>query len=263
MPPGRGMRESPPGRGVPPSERRCPLARPTPMPCEAVNGLFPGRGVPGRRGAPPEVGACPPGRGPGRAPGRGAASPEVFAPGLEALGRDAFVRAAGPPGLGAPGRGAPGLGAAGFGAGRAGSFDAAGFGVGAPGVATGFASDGFGGSDFADGLPAGFGEGLAGVGLLAGFSAAGFGVGDSAFGEKASRTLRTTGASRVEDALLTYSPISVSLLRSSLLVIPISFAISWTRGLATTLLREGHGGTRARWPTSWLAGSSHVLIEWS
>ena len=138
--------------------------------------------------------------------------------------------------------GAAGL-AAGFGAGRAGSLTTDGPGVGAPGVATGFGEDGFA---LAWGLFAGFfGVGLAGAGLATGFSSTGFGAGASGFGAKASRTLRTTGASRVEDALLTYSPISVSLLRSSLLVIPISFAISWTRGLATTLLRKGHERTRA------------------
>ena len=52
----------------------------------------------------------------------------------------------------------------------------------------------------------------------------------------ASRMRRTTGASSVEDGPRTYSPFSPSQARRSLLVLPISLAISWTRGFATTLL---------------------------
>ena len=168
--------------------------------------LPPGRGVaPGRE--------APPGRGPD---GLGAAVPGRDAPGL---------------GLGRPGEG--------LGTGRADSAGLVGAaGVGAPGVATGF--------DVADSdgvlflPPVGRGAGFAGEGL----GAAGLAAAGSAFGAYASRTLRTTGASRVDEALETYSPISVSFFKSSLLVIPISFAISWTRGLATTLLRKGHERTR-------------------
>ena len=135
-------------------------------------------------------------------------------------------------------RDAPGLGLGrpgeGLGTGRADSAGLGGaVGVGAPGVATGFDATG------SDGVlsfpPAGRGVG---------FGAAGLATVVSAFGAYASRTLRTTGASRVDEALETYSPISVSFFKSSLLVIPISFAISWTRGLATTLLRKGHERTR-------------------
>ena len=93
VPPGRGIRWSPPWRE--PGSRRCAPGRPTPIPWEAANGLLPGRGEPGRRDdedpCPPE----PPGRGPGRAPEREA---EPSAP-LEAD----FA----PPGRGAPGRGDP------------------------------------------------------------------------------------------------------------------------------------------------------------
>ena len=43
---------------------------------------------------------------------------------------------------------------------------------------------------------------------------------------RASRSLRATGASTVEDGLLTYSPSSLSLARTTLLVTPSSFASS-------------------------------------
>ena len=55
----------------------------------------------------------------------------------------------------------------------------------------------------------------------------------------ASRNLRTTGASMVEDGDLTNSPMSVSFAMISLLVLPSSFASSCTRALpATALLRD-------------------------
>jgi len=47
---------------------------------------------------------------------------------------------------------------------------------------------------------------------------------------------RTTGASTVEDAERTNSPIDSSFASTSLLVVPSCFASSWTRGLATFLL---------------------------
>lgn len=108
----------------------------------------------------------------------------------------------------------PGLGAAG----ASGSDD------GAPGVATG--RIGWSGASGAEVLV--FGDWRA-----AGLSCAGF---SSGLGAMVSRIFRTTGASSVDDGPRTYSPMSLSFPRSSLLVIPISFAISWTRGLATTLL---------------------------
>ncbi len=59
----------------------------------------------------------------------------------------------------------------------------------------------------------------------------------------ASRSLRTTGASMVEDGDLTNSPMSVSFAMISLLVLPSSFASSCTRALpATALLRDEGGG---------------------
>ena len=62
-----------------------------------------------------------------------------------------------------------------------------------------------------------------------------------------SRSLRATGASTVEDADFTNSPRSLSLVSTSLLVTPSSFASSCTRALpATALLTVGAGGNPAR-----------------
>jgi hypothetical protein len=55
-------------------------------------------------------------------------------------------------------------------------------------------------------------------------------------GPKASLSLRTTGASIVEDADRTNSPMSWSLTMTALLSTPSSFASSYTRTFATTLL---------------------------
>lgn len=52
----------------------------------------------------------------------------------------------------------------------------------------------------------------------------------------ASRSLRATGASTVEEGLLTYSPSSLSFARTTLLVTPSSFASSCTRALPGTAL---------------------------
>lgn len=248
-PPGRGMRSlgaasrrGAPGAAGPPSGRfgrRCCV----PMPCEGAKGLLPGRGPLGRRAGP---GVGPPGRdGAGRAE-------ELFPPSLRGVGAGlpafgVLGRAAGAAGrlagLGAGGFGpgiAPGLGAAVFGsweaAGAAGLADGAGVtgltgaaGTGGAGAASGA---GFSATSAATAGVAGAGlAGAAGVGREASGLGSTFG-----FSPSVSRILRTTGDSRVEEGPRTYSPISLSLLSSSLLVIPTSFAISWTRGLATTLL---------------------------
>jgi hypothetical protein len=104
------------------------------------------------------------------------------------------------------------------------------------------------------GLPAGFGttvcatgwvtSGL--LGLAAGFGCVGVGfwalrAEPSDFAEPpafgyASRNLRATGASTVEDADFTNSPSSFSLASTSLLVTPSSFASSCTRALPATAL---------------------------
>jgi len=56
------------------------------------------------------------------------------------------------------------------------------------------------------------------------------------FGGNFSRIVRSTGASSVDDAELTYSPASFNAARRSLLVIPSSFASAETRIFATSLL---------------------------
>lgn len=120
-------------------------------------------------------------------------------------------------------------------------------------AAAGTAGAGFGTAG--PGLPAGFGttvcatgwvtSGLL-LGLAAGFGCAGVGfdclcAGASDFAEPpglgyASRNLRATGASTVEDADFTNSPSSLSFERTSLLVTPSSFASSCTRALPATAL---------------------------
>ena len=216
--------------------------------------MLPGRGPLGRRAGP---GVGPPARG---ALGRGVCdglvpSPPRASVGLSFSGRSALGvlgRAAGLAGLeDAAGLGAPGLTAAGRGAGAAPGLGPGVDGVGAVGAgATGAA--GLVGAAEAAGA-----AGVAvtpGVGPVAGAGAAGWvvvgagaveaGAGRAVSGltsvsgltPRVSRIFRTTGDSNVEDGPRTYSPISLSLFSSSLLVIPTSFAISWTRGLATTLL---------------------------
>lgn len=242
LPPGRGMRSpgaasrrGAPGAAVPPSGRlgrRCCV----PIPCAGAKGLFPGRGPLGRLAGP---GVGPPGReGAGRADGPGPPSPRWLAAGLLAAG--VAGRASGVAG------GAGGFGAAGFGPGIAPGLGAGAAGAsgtdGACGVAdgagvTGLAGAGGTGAEATSGAAAA--AGVAGLGLAAatGAGRVGSGVGSSfGFVPRVSRIFRTTGDSRVEDGPRTYSPISLSFTKSSLLVIPTSFAISWTRGLATTLL---------------------------
>jgi hypothetical protein len=57
-----------------------------------------------------------------------------------------------------------------------------------------------------------------------------------------SRRRRTTGASIVDDADRTNSPMSLTIFNSSLLSSPSSFASSWTRTLATDLLQVRDSG---------------------
>ena len=262
LPPGRGMRPSP-ERGAPPSRPpdRCwvpPLRRAWPMPWDDENGLFPGRGAPGRR----TFAGLGPGRGPGAAgllvfPGAGVRrGPGVGrAPPGDGCDDGAAGRCCEPPaepdGLacgrwvwaGLPavcwldwpdwplvGR-EPGV-ARGAGAGRG------------PGVARGPGTGGCGpgvvrGPTFAPAAACG----ASGCEVLA---AAGFGLDPDAplfllAGDASddappaapflasltlSVTLRTTGASIVEDAERTNSPISFRVPRSSLLSIPSSLASS-------------------------------------
>jgi hypothetical protein len=253
-PPGRGMRVSldpgaPAGRVVPAASGRGPGRR-TPMPCDGAYGLLPGLGAPGRRLA--VLGEGAPGRGP---PGRGAAA--------------------------AAGRGEA-LGAGGRGAGDAGrGVDV----VGVDDVADGSAGDGSTGAGSGDGVcttgrAAGAGAGVAAAGLgraagAVGAAAAATGRLGAATGAGAavawgagalaatdfSRTLRTTGASSVDEADRTNSPMSLSVVSKSLLSSPSSLASSQTRTLAMISFRSG----AQRVGTGLVGGVAHcgVLIEWS
>jgi hypothetical protein len=240
-----------PGRG-PGCGRWDPCRCPCPMPVlSPPNGLFPGRGPDGRGAGPgfgPPVPAVPPGLPAGE-------SGLLLGRSLPAGGPG---RAAGP-GLGAgPGRG-PGLGAADRSAVSGGVVESTG--VGADCSARGAGSPVVCGS--AGGLATGVGAASAGVGAdgalgaffaLVGasglpadlFPAAGWLANDSL-------SLRTTGASTVEDADLTYSPRALSLPRTSLLETPSSLASSCTRTFATALLL-GPGARLG--PASWCACSS-------
>ena len=212
------------GRGAPGTPPRAAGA-------DGPKGLLPGRGAapPSRGGRPmPWLGAkgLLPGRGwPGRAPGRGEAGAPAppWSPSRDS-GRT------GAAGAGAVGAGATGVGsalAAGVGTGAAGAAGAAGAGAaGAGALAAGALAAG---ALAAAGAGA-TGAGLAGVAVAAGFSA----LGAASAGGNFSLTRRTTGASTVELALLTYSPISFSRSRSTLLVTPSSLASALTRTLDKT-----------------------------
>jgi hypothetical protein len=171
-----------------------------------------GRGPPGP--------AAPPGRGRGGIwpgpPGRGAVGRAEPLPTLYGL----FAMR----GLGGPGDGVGVAGAVGASAAAAGTSGAAG---GATGSATGAGC----GSGTGTGAAAVSGAGAASAAaFLAGALRAGFWVGVG----NASRTWRSTGASTVDDADFTYSPISCSLASTSLLVTPSSFASADTRALPGT-----------------------------
>jgi len=232
-----GIPGRPPGCGARPSGGRGPAGpvpsgtgragRERPIPCEGANGLFPGRGVPGRR--PPGAPGSPPVE-PGR--GRGAV-----------VGCSA-VRAAGaacPGARGTPGRGT-GVGCGPVGCGPVGWGR-----VGATGGAAGAAATGAAGVAGATGA-----GGAAAVGAVAvaagtstgtsGAAAADVACSPSAFlaaaflagafltggGSLASFSLSrlSTGASTVDEADRTNSPMSFSMLRTVLLSTPSSFASS-------------------------------------
>src|SRR5690606_9042063 len=124
--------------------------------------------------------------------------------------------AAGAAGAGAAGALGPGVAALGPGVGAA--DGAAGPGVGADGWS-------------AAGVAGALGPGLpAGAGVAAAFLALGSAAGGLSF------TRRTTGASIVELADFTNSPMSPRWARRALLETPSSLASSWTRTLATFLL---------------------------
>lgn len=213
-----------------------------------------GRGPPGRGGMPD----APPGRGmPGGPDGRGAAPGTA---GLMDAGRGAPVpkglfATRGPPGRGpgavadsaTVGAGVTTAGAAVAAIGSTSGVRTAGPGVGA--LEIGAAADAVAGgmTDAGDAAGARAGATVSAAIGASTFLAGGFFTVATAAG-MASRSLRTTGASTVEDGPLTYSPSSPSLARTSLLVTPSSFASSCTRGLpGTALLLQGEPGSRPRW----------------
>jgi hypothetical protein len=248
-PAGRSLRCAGPGRGP-------GLADPIPVLVEE-NGLLPGRGrPPGRwpgaagRGEPPGPpvrgpgfgpGPCPcPCPGPGR-PAAGLGRGPGLGPSDGAAGPVGLAGAAGPDGP-AAGRGAAGRGAC---------WRGAGCGAGLLGTSGTGGRSGRGGAGGASALISGRASAL-GSGWNSGLGAAGFGAAglrgpglgaepfrpsaDLAAGPpKASLSLRTTGASIVDDADRTNSPISLSLAMTALLSTPNSLASSYTRTFATAL----------------------------
>lgn len=194
------------GRGAPGTAG---AGRPIPVPGPLLKGLLPGRGPAGRPIPVPVPNGLLPGRGPaGRGAGRGpAASAAAGAAGVSAAGTS-VAGAAGA--AGAAGGGVTGAGT-GVGAGVASATGSTTVSSRALDAAVFFAAVVF----------------LAAVFFAAGLASAG-GI--------ASRSRRATGASTVDDADFTNSPMSCSLARTSLLVTPSSLASSWTRTFDTTLL---------------------------
>src|SRR5699024_9934186 len=117
------------------------------------------------------------------------------------------------------------------------------------------------GPGFAPGLGAGFALGFGAAGFAAGWAADllspadDFAASAGAESATASLTRRTTGAARVEEAERTNSPMSWSFSRTFLLVVPSSFASSWTRGFATVLLSGFFPGQER---TSSMKSSTHL-----
>ena len=212
------------GRGpaAPGSEGRAGgAARPMPDP---EKGLLPGRG-PGAGAGRPMPG-LPYGLLPGRGPGAGrAVVASASVSGVAAVAAGASTGAAGA----ACAAGASGAGGA-TGAGAAGAAGFAGpFGVG-PAGAAGDAASGAAGA-----AAAGTSWGAAGVAAaflvaLAGLGSAGLAAG------KASRSFLSTGASIVDAADFTYSPLAFNHATASLLGIPNSLASVLTRTFDTSLL---------------------------
>ena len=171
-----------------------------PVPGPLLKGLLPGRGPVGRPIPVPVPKGLLPGRGPaGRVAGRGA----------DASAADTSAAGASAEGAGA--------GSGSTGAGLTGGATAAASAGAATAASTGLTT-----------APS----------SAAAFLAAGLRLGAacSAAGGMASRSRRATGASTVDDADFTNSPMSCSLARTSLLVTPSSLASSWTRTFDTTLL---------------------------
>jgi hypothetical protein len=219
----------------------------------------PGRGPPGPAG--------PPGRD-GKAPGPGRGPPPAGMPGRAAAGRGGMLGM--PPGrgpAGEPGRG--GSGAAGRGGREPPSSGVVkgllpGRGPGAVdgrdgSGATWLSSAGAGAAGTSATGDSGTGAG-AGSAFLAGAFLAGAGAAAAAaaWAGNASRTLRATGGSIVDEALLTNSPLSFNQDRRALLSMPSSLASSWTRALPGTvllLLKVWPGSSQAVVVTAWRCSS--------
>jgi hypothetical protein len=201
------------GRGATPGPAAAGAGRPMPEP---ENGLLPGRGPGLGRPMPGLPYGLLPGRGPGA--GREAAPPST-------AGASVLAAAAA---AGAAGAGAAGGTAAAAAAGASGAAAGGPAGVatgGLAGVAAGAAAAGASVLAAAAGLAAG----LPGVAPPLAFGASGL-------AGNASRSLRSTGASIVEAADFTYSPLALSHVTASLLGIPNSLASVLTRTFDTSLL---------------------------
>ncbi len=191
---------------------------------EPLNGLLPGRG--------PGVGRAevlPP------SPVLGAAGTCSADSAAGACGRASGVDGAAVAGAGASGAaGAPGAGEAGTGPGPGWATGAGG--AAGVGLATG-AGRAAGAGPMGVGEP-GAGWAAAGAGAEAGLGATFLAAGGSGSAEagKASRSLRSTGASMVEAADFTYSPFAFNHATASLLGIPNSLASVLTRTFDTSLL---------------------------
>ena len=192
------------------------------MPWEDAKGLLPGRAPPGRA-----AGRSPPGFGP-------AAGLPCAAAGFSAAGFAA-------PGLGAAEDAASSAFSAPLAFGAF-SFSPAFAASAAPGFAApGLAAPGFAAADFAASLPD----------VFLGVSPAGAG--------NSSRRRRATGASMVDEAERTNSPMSCSFCRTTLLGCPSSFASSWTRTFATILLSRS-AREEGRGPLAPVGAHARVLI---
>jgi hypothetical protein len=180
-----------------------------PVPGPLLKGLLPGRGPVGRPMPVPVPNGLLPGRGPaGRPAGRGASG--------SATGTAAAAAGAAGSASAAAGAGTGGATGAGEG-GEAGIGSAAGCSAASAGALAGTAAV--------------FVAALVFLAALVFFAA-----GLASAGGIASRRRLATGASTVEDADFTNSPMSCNLARTSLLVTPSSLASSWTRTFDTTLL---------------------------
>jgi len=192
------------------------------MPCVEENGLLPGRAPLGGRGP----GRGPPGRGPADGSVDGGLGPGVGAGpgrGTSLAGAGTSRSAAAGVGVGAAGLGAAGAGAA---AARVGATGVGAAGAGAAGAAGASAAGAAG--------ALGFGAALDGPGLAADFLDV---PRSRSLSPNSSLRRRTTGASMVDDADFTYSPMSFNVDRMTLDSTPNSRASSWT--LTATLLLQG------------------------